>query len=142
MIEYFWPSLLDLGFVVSMVTPIIKATKGTRVESFYTDSAYRDWAIRTPGVGSWRIKFYKGLGTSTSKEAQEYFKALSSLTVGFVSDEKAKESIVLAFDKSQADQRKTWLLESSQRKDLEVAYGAIKNLSVTDFVHRDLVHFR
>ena len=101
MIEYFWPSLLNLGFVVSMVTPIIKATKGTRVESFYTDSAYRDWAARTPGVGSWRIKFYKGLGTSTSKEAQEYFKALSSLTVGFVSDEKAKESIVLAFDKSQ-----------------------------------------
>ena len=43
--------------------------------------------------------------------------------------------------KPQADQRKTWLLESSQRKDLEVAYGAIKSLSVTDFVHRDLVHF-
>src|SRR5210317_2206874 len=30
MIHYFWPSLLKLGFVVSMVTPIIKASKGTQ----------------------------------------------------------------------------------------------------------------
>jgi DNA topoisomerase-2 len=43
MIHYFWPSLLKLGFVVSMVTPIIKASKGTQSKSFYTDSAFRSW---------------------------------------------------------------------------------------------------
>src|SRR5210317_1717543 len=43
MIHYFWPSLLKLNFVVSMVTPIIKATKGSETKSFYTDSTFRQW---------------------------------------------------------------------------------------------------
>jgi DNA topoisomerase-2 len=34
MIHYFWPSLITLNFVVSMVTPIIKATKGSETQSF------------------------------------------------------------------------------------------------------------
>ena len=32
MIHYFWPSLLKLGFVVSMVTPIIKAIQGFSIQ--------------------------------------------------------------------------------------------------------------
>jgi DNA topoisomerase-2 len=63
MIHYFWPSLLKLGFVVSMVTPIIKASKGTQSKSFYTDSAFRSWYGN--GQPGWKIKYYKGLGTST-----------------------------------------------------------------------------
>ena len=65
MIDYFWPSLLKLGFVVSMVTPIIKASRGNQTKSFYTDSKFRTWYGN--GQPGWRIKYYKGLGTSTSK---------------------------------------------------------------------------
>jgi DNA topoisomerase-2 len=139
MIEYFWPSLLKLQFVVSMVTPIIKATKGTQIKSFYTDSSFREWSKNI--TGNWTIKYYKGLGTSTSAEAREYFKNIKDLTVAFDEDENTKKSIVLAFDKSKADDRKKWLLESSNRTDLEVKYGHIKNVSVTDFIHKDLVNF-
>ena len=71
MIHYFWPSLLKLKFVVSMVTPIIKATKGSETKSFYTDSTFRQWYGN--GKAGWKIKYYKGLGTSTSAEAREYF---------------------------------------------------------------------
>ena len=78
MIHYFWPSLLKLNFVVSMVTPIIKATKGSETKSFYTDSAFRSWY--GDGKNGWRIKYYKGLGTSTSAEAREYFKKIQDLT--------------------------------------------------------------
>src|SRR5210317_828575 len=141
MIHYFWPSLLELGFIVSMVTPIIKASKGSQSKSFYTDSAFRAWYGN--GQQGWRIKYYKGLGTSTSAEAREYFKKIQDLTVKFDTDIMSDTSIVLAFDKKKADDRKTWLLESTAKEssELEVPYGNVKNLGITDFVHKDLVNF-
>ena len=141
MIHFFWPSLLDLGFVVSMVTPIIKATKGTTTKSFYTDSTFREWY--GDGKPGWKIKYYKGLGTSTSAEAREYFKMIGDLTVRFDPDETTTDSVVLAFDKTKADDRKKWLLESTEKKpsELEVAYGSVDKLGITDFIHKDLVNF-
>jgi DNA topoisomerase-2 len=153
MMHYFWPSLLDLGFVVSMVTPIIKATRatsgrdgtggplGSTVLPFYTDSTFRVWY--GDGQPGWKIKYYKGLGTSTSAEAREYFKMIKDLTVRFDTDEDTTKSVVLAFDKSKADERKKWLLESTEKKpsELEVAYGSVDKLAITDFVHKDLVNF-
>ena len=141
MIHYFWPSLLDLNFVVSMVTPIIKATKGTNTKSFYTDSAFRTWY--GDGKAGWKIKYYKGLGTSTSAEAREYFKKIQDLTVKFDVDTMADDSIVLAFDKKKADARKTWLLDNTAKDadQLEVPYGSVKQLTISDFVHKDLVNF-
>jgi DNA topoisomerase II len=141
MIHYFWPSLLKLNFVVSMVTPIIKATKGSDTKSFYTDSAFRTWY--GSGKQGWKIKYYKGLGTSTSVEAREYFKKIQDLTVKFDVDSMTDDSIVLAFDKKKADARKSWLLESTAKdaNQLEVPYGDVKQLDITDFVHKDLVNF-
>jgi DNA topoisomerase-2 len=141
MIHYFWPSLLKLNFVVSMVTPIIKATKGSDTKSFYTDSAFRTWY--GSGKAGWKIKYYKGLGTSTSAEAREYFKKIQDLTVKFDVDTMTDDSIVLAFDKKKADARKSWLLESTAKDadQLEVPYGDVKQLDITDFVHKDLVNF-
>ena len=141
MIHYFWPSLLQMNFVVSMVTPIIKATKGSETHSFYTDSAFRSWYGN--GKSAWKIKYYKGLGTSTSAEAREYFKKIQDLTVKFDVDTMTDESIVLAFDKKKADARKTWLLESTAKdsSELEVPYGHVKQLDISDFVHKDLVNF-
>jgi DNA topoisomerase II len=141
MIDYFWPSLLKLGFVVSMVTPIIKASRGNQTKSFYTDSKFRAWYGN--GQPGWRIKYYKGLGTSTSKEAREYFKQIEDLTVKFDTDVMSDKSITLAFDKKKADDRKIWLLESTAKdpRELEVPYGNVKQLNITDFVHKDLVNF-
>jgi DNA topoisomerase-2 len=141
MIHYFWPSLLKLNFVVSMVTPIIKATKASQTKSFYTDSAFRTWY--GDGKQGWKIKYYKGLGTSTSAEAREYFRKIQDLTVRFDTDVMTDDSIVLAFDKKKADARKTWLLENTVKDadQLEVPYGSVKQLDISDFVHKDLVNF-
>ena len=141
MIHYFWPSLLKLKFVVSMVTPIIKASKGSETKSFYTDSTFRQWYGN--GKAGWKIKYYKGLGTSTSAEAREYFKKIKDLTVQFDTDNSMDESIILAFDKTKSDLRKTWLLESTEKKasELEVQYGNVERLGISDFIHKDLVNF-
>ena len=141
MIHYFWPSLITLNFVVSMVTPIIKATKGSETQSFYTDSTFRTWY--GDARSGWKIKYYKGLGTSTSVEAREYFKNIKQLTVAFELDKLTKDAIVLAFDKTKADERKQWLLESTEKhaSELEVKYGEISKLPISEFIHRDLVNF-
>jgi len=40
------------------------------VVSFYTVGDYRNWAETIQNIKTWKIKYYKGLGTSTDKEAQ------------------------------------------------------------------------
>ena len=141
MFDYFWPSLIEIGFLVSMVTPIIKATKNKNELSFFTESQFKTWYANNNS--GWKIKYYKGLGTSTSKEAHEYFKQISKLTVNFEKDETAEKSIILAFDKKCADNRKEWLLESTEKKsnELELNYGSISVVSITDFIRKDLVNF-
>lgn len=44
-LHHFWPDLLKIeGFLVEFVTPIIKATKGKLVKSFFTIPEYEQWA--------------------------------------------------------------------------------------------------
>ena len=132
MFQHFWPSLVNLGYVCAMVTPVIKAGPTW----FFTEE---DFKAAAPVRG--QVKYYKGLGTSTSAEAKEYFKQIDRLTVQFKPDPKTKESMVLAFAKDRTDHRKQWLQGHMQNKPPVVPYGTINTLSVTDFVHRDLANF-
>ena len=70
-----WPELTKMGFITSMVTPIVKAFKGKDEKVFYTLQDYDTWK-KTVNMKTWRMKYYKGLGTSSTKEAKEYFKQL------------------------------------------------------------------
>ena len=151
MFHVYWPQLIGLGFVVSMVTPVIKAGKVW----YFTEEAYRQSlatgvgeAVSGGAAGSGRqsaaptgVKYYKGLGTSTSVEAREYFKQIERLTVAFGADPTMNESMTLAFSKAQADDRKGWLTAHMASPPAGVPYGHVKALSVTDFVRRDLANF-
>lgn len=141
MIHYFWPSLIELGFVVTMVTPIIKAVKAKESKWFFTQIAFSTWW--GDGQKGWKIKYYKGLGTSTGEEAKEYFNAIDRLTVKFDYDQATDDAISLAFDKNKADARKNWLTTSSEKhpSELEVKYGEIVKLGVSEFIHQDMVNF-
>lgn len=138
MFHVYWPKLIELGFVVAMVTPVIKAA---RVWYFTEDEFRTAVAEGKVATGANGIKYYKGLGTSTSAEAKEYFKQIEKLTVAFNSDPKMNESMSLAFAKAQADDRKGWMTRHMATPPPGVPYGHIKALPVTDFVHRDLANF-
>ena len=70
-IHFFWPSLFQMkGFLKQFITPLLKVSKGREVTSFYTMRDYKRWAEAIPDIKSWKIKYYKGLGTSTDKQAQ------------------------------------------------------------------------
>ena len=136
MFHVYWPKLIELGFVVSMVTPVIKAGKTW----YFTEEAFREahQGQSAPPTGT---KYYKGLGTSTSAEAKEYFKQIERLTVAFSSDAHVDESMRLAFAKALADDRKEWLTQHMASPPKVIPYGTVKTLSVSDFVHRDLSNF-
>jgi DNA topoisomerase-2 len=136
MFHVYWPKLIDLGFVVSMVTPVIKAGKTW----YFTEEAFRE-AAASQSAPQTAVKYYKGLGTSTSAEAKEYFKQIDRLTVAFSADAKLDESMTLAFSKALADDRKVWLTNHMAKPPPGIPYGSVKTLSVTDFVHRDLANF-
>jgi DNA topoisomerase-2 len=71
-----WASLVKIpGFISFMNTPILRAKKGTQVKLFYNDGEYLTWknSFENGAPTGWTIKYFKGLGTSTSAEFKEYF---------------------------------------------------------------------
>lgn len=91
------------------VTPIIKCTKAGVVESFFTIPEFEIWA-HGKNLKPYKIKYYKGLGTSDAKEAKEYFSRIVKHTIDFdYEDQEDDDSINLAFNGKLADRRKDWL---------------------------------
>lgn len=130
-----WHELITIpGFITYMATPIVKATKATKTLSFYTQYEYEQWKKTNP---NWKIKYYKGLGTSTRDEAKEYFKAMNVVEYSYI-DKKDDESIELAFNKSMADQRKEWLKLHDESNILD---NSDNKVPFRDFVNKDLIHF-
>ena len=73
LVHHFWPSLLEIdGFLQEFITPIVKATKGKAERTFFTMPEYEAWKEEGEegANGNWAIKYYKGLGTSSAKEAK------------------------------------------------------------------------
>ena len=140
MLHTLWPSLIKMeNFVTSMLTPIVKVTKGKSTESFYNLTSYDNWKSNNNSKG-WDIKYYKGLGTSTNKEAKEYFKNMKTINYQW-SDDKSNESIELAFNKKRADDRKEWLYKYNRQNILDDVLENTTNIEYSEFIHKDLIHF-
>ena len=138
MFHELWHDLIKIpGFITYMATPIVKANKGKLNKSFYTQYEYEEWR-KTDASKGWKVKYYKGLGTSTRDEAKEYFKTLNIVNYTYSGDASDK-SIDLAFNKAKADNRKDWL-KTYDRSDI-VNAGPGENLIYEDFVNKDLIHF-
>lgn len=140
LIHAWWPSLARLpGFIKEFFTPIVKATRGKTQLCFYTLPEYEAWKTETNGGKGYKIKYYKGLGTSTSKEAKEYFGALDTHQIKYrydgVEDDR---SIDLAFNKKRSDDRKAWI---NSYEDGNLIDHTQKEVSYKDFVDKELVLF-
>lgn len=133
-----WPTLLQAGFVCSLATPLLKASKRGEVLSFYSQGEFNTWreSLGDSGLRGWTLKYYKGLGTSTPAEAQEWFQNLHEIK--YTWDTETNESISLAFSKKRADDRKKWLATYDPARILNAAQG---NVDFTKFIHDELIHF-
>jgi DNA topoisomerase-2 len=120
-----------------MNTPILKARRATQELMFYNDGEYNEWKeLNNDGKG-WKLKYYKGLGTSTGKEFQEYFqnkKIVSFVHNGGQSD----DAIDMVFNKKRSDDRKDWLEKYERNSYLDTNNSVV---SYEEFIHKELIHF-
>ncbi|XP_017274093.1 DNA topoisomerase 2-alpha isoform X2 [Kryptolebias marmoratus] len=150
-IHHNWPSLLRHNFLEEFITPIIKVSFKKTQMSFYSIPEFEAWKISQANHKSWKIKYYKGLGTSTSQEAKEYFTDMKRHRIPFkYSGPQDDEAITLAFSKKKVEERKEWLTnfmnDRRQRREHNLPedylYGqSTKFLSYNDFVNKELVLF-
>ena len=131
-----WNSLLSIpNFVGFMNTPIIKARKGKAVKVFYNDGEYNDWK-ETEDISGWKIKYYKGLGTSTGKEFKEYME--DKKIVYFKNDMDDLDIIDMVFNKKRASDRKEWLSGYDRSAYLDTSK---KEISYREFIGGEMIHF-
>ena len=141
--DYFFPSLLEIeGFIKILVTPLVKVTLPNKQINFANLRAYKLWlGDKSPSL--YKIKYYKGLGTSTSKEAGEYFQNLKSNTIDILSQSNSKSDsksdILLAFAKEKVNDRKMWLANYNPDNILQLEPPT--TITIGQFVHQELIHF-
>jgi DNA topoisomerase-2 len=133
-----WPSLAQIpGFIGFMNTPILKAKKGAQELVFYNEGEYETWKESNDGGKGWKVKYYKGLGTSTGKEFREYFE--KKKIVGFAhSGKPCDDAIDMVFNKKRADDRKDWLEEYDRESYLDTNQEAV---GYDEFINKELIHF-
>ena len=154
----YWRSLLKIDFIQSVYTPILKARKNNNGNEliFYNLAEYKNWE-KTVDINKYKIKYYKGLGTSTTKEAKEDSKDLKSRVITY-SDEyenvlneelKSVDSennilnetdkfILLAFGKKKEDERKEWVKVIDENNFIN---SSVRRVTYRDFIDKELKQF-
>jgi DNA topoisomerase-2 len=134
-----WASLVKIpGFLSFMNTPILRAKKASQTLLFYNEGEYETWknGFGAEGPKGWTIKYFKGLGTSTSAEFKEYF--ANKKVVDFVYSPTTDDTIDKIFNKKRPDDRKTWLEHYDKHAYLDTSKPAVK---YEEFIDREMIHF-
>jgi len=156
----FWPELLEMGFVRTVLTPIVKATRNQKASGgapggakkkaagagptpanvckFYSEADAEDFirGLSAAERARWSFKYYKGLGTSSNAEAREFFKDNRVQT--YTMTPESGEAMSLAFDSARADDRKDWIRRSVAARGVP---SELKEVPLELFVNEDLVGY-
>ena len=116
----------------------IKATKGLQRNHFIMKMIIKNGRKNNNGGKGWKVKYYKGLGTSYSKEFKEYFKNKKIITFSHCG-ETSRNAIDKAFNKNRADDRKEWLGDYDKNRRLATNK---KRINIENFIDDDLIHFQ
>lgn len=138
--DVLFPSLLcrNPPFLVSMKTPIVRVFRPKRSDLlFYDENRFREYAATQPG----RIdtKYYKGLGTAKAEDVPDTF---GTKIVQYVKDANSGSSMIKAFHKKYADERKEWLMGKNSKPAFSLDdAGEICDINITEFVNDELIKF-
>ncbi|KAL3462611.1 DNA topoisomerase [Aspergillus heterothallicus] len=140
-----FPSLLKIPeFLIEFITPIIKVWKGdpknpTKQISFFTIQEYENWKEQHSHERGWDHKYYKGLGTSSTEDAQVYFRDLDRHLKEFHTLRDREAALIeLAFSKKKADDRKEWLRQFVPGTYLD---HSMDKITIEDFINKELIQF-
>ena len=152
--RHLWPDLLkpakddplDNAFLSSFATPLLKATRKKEELSFYSMADFNVWRASigdSSQLKQWKIKYYKGLGTSTPAEAKVYFSQFEKHHRPFLwSSENDGELLDKVFDKKRAADRREWIVnEYDPESTLDFGPDHDSSVSYEDFVNKEIIHF-
>jgi DNA topoisomerase II len=88
------------------------------------------------GCKGWKVKYYKGLGTSTRDEAKEYFAKPQAVRFDFVRGARTRRSTWPSTSSVRTTAR-TWL--QGYDKTAQIPCGL--QVPYPDFINKDLIHF-
>jgi DNA topoisomerase-2 len=109
MFQKLYPGLIELGYVQRLVTPLLTARKGKTIHEFFTMDEYKKWQASTSDFQKFTIKFYKGLGTSTNKDAKRYFSNLPRYIRPIKGIVDGTDALSMFFQKSRIEERKEYV---------------------------------
>lgn len=130
-------SVLSRGMVLTLRTKTIEAKKGNQTEKFYLKSQFEEFVAKQgDNITSWKIKYYKGLGTHTKAEiGNEYHDNLRF--VHYIYDDLTPKLMSLAFDEKNANLRKEWIDKYKATLGLE----DIKQQPISHFIYNELIEY-
>lgn len=110
--HYLFPSLLKRQepFITSMQTPIVKVFLTRKELLFYQEEHFREWQANNPEK-KYKMKYYKGLGTSSDKEIKNTF---GKKLIHYLEDDHTDDNMNKVFHNKFSDQRKEWLAKYDQ----------------------------
>ena len=140
-IHHLFPSLLRRkeSFVCDMLTPIVKISHGASSRLFYSEDLFHDFMkSEESSKKNYKVKYYKGLGTSSDAEVKETF---GKKVLDFTYDkfENVDENMNKIFSNKSADKRKEWLANFDEQFRYPAAEGNERLIS--DFIDHDLIKF-
>lgn len=133
-----FPSLLKCGYVKGFHSPIIRVNISKKNDSlrFYRWNAYDTWLNENDANKKAKTKYFKGLGSSTEADIKEDC-SFNNHAVTYTLDDEAPNSLVLAFNPEQTDERKDWIAE-----DLPNPVDLVEGeQSITNLIRMDLIYF-
>lgn len=144
-----WPSLVQRSpeFIKSIKMYAVKIwhwkDKKLQIRQkehiFETVNEFNKWTIlneaewNKPG---WEVKYYKGLGTYLSTDAEQDFKQIREIK--YMHDSETDEHMKLAFDKKYSDARKAWLGQFDPNNITELTTN---HETYSDFIDKRLIEF-
>ena len=91
--------LLKRALCCVVILLLFQVSKGNQEIPFFSLPQFEKWKAETENSHTWKVKYYKGLGTSTAKEAKEYFSDMDRHRIPFryegEADDKAIELVCL-----------------------------------------------
>jgi len=145
--HHFWPHLVQReGFLQQFITPLVKVRHGQKsksnnpvnINTFYSMPEYDSWRRKNTS-DNYDVKYYKGLGTNTAEEGKEYFKALNKHRKMFYPGGKESDVIDMAFSRTRADERRTWLTTTYDPKAF--IDPAKPRITYEEFINKELIQF-
>lgn len=134
--DTYWPGLITAGVIKSLYTPLIVVSKNNKVvQEFYNIRDYETFLQENDISKGYKTKYYKGLATSSKKEAIACFK--KNLEVTYIYDEQAKKNILNVFGKQGGKWRKEWLKKVDENMtSLDYTKSEV---GISDFINKDLI---